>query len=145
MKIVGGGILGVLGGLLYAFISFYLLTPVLRKNFVAIAFYGFQGLVFGIVFAALKLITNKIAKEKNLKFISNIAIGAIAGFLSSIHNVAITYYNAVLKSPGFVPDELRINIISELLHFSVGCLLLGLIIGFIIGLFDQKEMINLNK
>jgi hypothetical protein len=142
MKIVGGGILGLLGGLLYAFISFYLLTPVLRKNFVAIAFYGFQGLVFGIVFAALKLITNKIAKEKNLKFISNIAIGAIAGFLSSIHNVVITYYNAVLKSPGFVPDELRINITSELLHFSAGCLLLGLIIGFIIGLFDRKEMIN---
>jgi len=38
-----------------------------------------------------------------------------------------------------VPDELRMNIISELLHISIGFVLMGLVIGFLIGLFELRE------
>jgi len=63
MKSIKYGIWGILGGLIYAFISFYLLTPILRKNFIAIFLYGFQGLIFGIAFYALNLINNKVMRQ----------------------------------------------------------------------------------
>ena len=139
MRIIKYIIWGLIGGFLYAFTSFYLLFPVLRNNFVAIIFFGYRGLIFGLTFSLLKLLSSKVMDKKSLKFIFNLIIGAICGGLSCIQDLLITYNNALVKTIGVVTDDFRRNIISELLHFSAGCVLMGLIIGFLIGVFELNE------
>ncbi len=139
MKIIKYLIWGLVGGFLYGFTSFYLLSPVLRKNFLAILFYGYRGLIFGLAFSLLKCLAYRIINKKSLKLISNVIIGAISGLLSGIQDILITYNNTLVNAIGVVTDDFRRNVISEMLHFSAGCALMGLIVGFLIGVCELKK------
>jgi hypothetical protein len=116
------------------------LTPILRGNFAAVVFYGLQGAILGVVFAGLKITTKKVVKEEGLRVLPGILIGAISGLLSCIPTIFITYYNAIIRSPGVVANEVKINIISELLHYLAGGMVLGAVIGLLIVFFDSKHM-----
>ena len=140
MKIIKGGIWGILGGLVYAFVSFYLMTPILRGNFAAVVFYGLQGAIFGVVFAGLKITIKKVAKEGGHRALPGIIIGTVSGLLSCLPTIFITYHNAINRSPGVVSNEVKINIISELLHYLAGGIVLGSVIGLLIGFFESKQM-----
>ena len=123
-RIIRGGVLGLLGGLLYAFISFYLITPTLRNNLGALSFYGFQGCILGIAFNVLKSVSNKV-----------LVIGAISGFISCVFAVGITLYN-VINSFSVVPYEVRVNLVL----FTTGGTLAGLVIGLISKRFEPKKV-----
>lgn len=139
MKIIKGGLLGAVCGLLYAFISFYLITPVLRRDSGAILFYGFQGLILGVLYASLKLIAKRIinAEYKSIVII-NLMIGMISGFFSSSFTALITYYKTIVNASGFVTDEVKMSIMSRIILFCTGSLLIGLIVGLLVGLWELK-------
>lgn len=146
MKIIKGGLLGAVCGLSYAFISFYLITPVLNKYIWAIWSYGFQGLILGVLYVSLKLIVKRIINIEDKRIvIINLIIGLISGLFSSIDSTLSTYYRAIVNVSGFVPDEIRTSIISRIILFSTGSALIGLIVGLLAGLWELKGRRNFGE
>jgi hypothetical protein len=130
-KIAKGAVLGLLGGLLYGFVSFYLITSAFRDYPSAIALnYGVPGLFFGIAYVALKLLT-----RKHPGFISSILIGAISGLISVSPAVVITIYNLLINvDPNVVILHAnKIRIITDLVYGAVGYVIAGSTIGLLIG------------
>jgi len=134
MKIIKGAILGTVGGLLYALISFYLLRPILRNDLHTIALYGVQGCIFGAVYVSLQLASRNLIKRLYNELVFNLALGAITGLVSCSPFILVTWYNSFINTPAAAfTEEFTSSVITELIHISVGNILLGLIIGFVIG------------
>jgi hypothetical protein len=145
MKVVKTLMLGAFLGLLYAFISFYLITPYLRQNIAVIAFYGIQGSLFALAYVFLKALIEKIILKRKAAHeqIFNILIGATSGFLSGLFNIIITYYNAVVSFSGIVAPEVKHSVLKELIYFSCGCIIIGICIGFLIGINSSRGFGNM--
>jgi hypothetical protein len=134
MRIVKILSLGALSGLLYAFVSFYLITPYLRDNLAAIGFFGLQGFLFSLAYMCAMSVTAKCFQKEKVshKLRLNIAIGGISGVFSGSFNIAVTYYSAIVSFTGTVTSELHKTIISELVHYLFGCILIGCAIGILV-------------
>lgn len=133
MKIARYLAYGVIGGLAYAFVSFYLVTPCLKGNWVEIAYFGFQGFLYAGIFLLLKA---RILRNSASEIAPYGIIGAISGLVSCTYYVFATYYSAVLsaKAKGIiVPPEMRYGILLQLAQYCVGCLVLGSFVGILIG------------
>ena len=141
MKVLKAIIFGICVGLLYAVVSFYLITPYLRQDLSSIAFFGLQGFIFSICYILLGLAVSKfMTKNKRChKVILNMMIGAISGLLSGSFNIVVTYYGAVISFKGLVEKELKNSMISDLVHYSVGCITIGLIVGLLINKMDPES------
>jgi len=139
MKILRAAIFGICGGLLYAIVSFYLITPYLRQDLMSISFFGFQGLIFSICYVLLGMAVDKfmMKTKRDHKVTLNILTGAISGLLSGSFNISVTYYGAVISFKGVVDEGLKNSIISDLLHYSVGCIAIGLILGLLITKIEE--------
>ncbi len=137
VKIIKGGVVGFLGGCFYAFVSFYLIIHYMKKYLLqqVIAF-GIVGLILGISYASLKGIYNKIKVQSGSNLIGNIIIGIISGFLSSCFNIIVNY--EVLTAP-YITNELKTDTILSLVQFTIGSVLIGLVIGLLLGLWEQKD------
>ena len=144
MKVVKTLMLGAFVGLLYAFVSFYLITPYLRQNIAVIAFYGIQGFLFAMAYVSLKTVIEKIILKRKAanEQIFNIIIGAISGFFSGLFNIIVTYYNAVVSFSGIVAPEVKNSVLRELIFFSCGCIVIGICIGFLIGFNSSRNFVD---
>jgi hypothetical protein len=139
MNIVKGGALGMFGGLLYAFVSFYLITDVFKKYIMAIASYGLQGFILGVIFVLLKTTYGKIKNKDNRILITNAIIGTISGFFSSGLGIIVTYHNTFARLSGHATDEIRTTIISRIIEYALGSSIIGLAAGFFIGLLLEQQ------
>jgi hypothetical protein len=134
MKIIKAIILGILGGLLYATVSFVLISPYLRGNFVAILSWGFQGLLFSICYLLFSFLFVK-SGSANIPRKSAI-IGGVGGLLSCSHNLIITmlnFFEGASRPEVHVPPELIQGLFTQLAYYSVGCIALGSVVGYFIG------------
>lgn len=127
--------IGTIGGFLYGFTSFFLITACLRDNIGAIIFYGLQGSLFVMAYLLLNKILIKFLNYRN-NTISNIFIGIVSGLLSGSYNVIVTYYNLFESSPRNAAINFYRQITLELLYYLMGCILLGSIVGYLIGRYS---------
>jgi hypothetical protein len=117
---------GLLGGLLYGFVSFYLVTPFFRNNIVNILIFGLAGLVFGLIYSLLKI----ILKRKG-GIVYSLFIGVLSGIGAAFVNVFISFYHLFLK-PELVRDVgLRNQIYVEAAFYVLGFVIIGMTVGFI--------------
>jgi hypothetical protein len=142
IKIIKGGLLGFFWGSSYAFISFYLVTPMLHKYVTSIAGYGLQGLLLGVIYVSLKLIFKKIINNNNHKILMiNMMIGTISGVIACSLGEILSYYKAIVTHYyAYATDELKMAIISRIIQEEIGYALIGLIVGLLIGLMERKTM-----
>jgi hypothetical protein len=134
-------LLGALGGLLYAFVSFYLITPYLRDNLVAVGFFGLQGLLFSLAYMCASSLAAKCSQGEKVsrKLRLNVTIGVISGVFSGSFNIAVTYYSAILSFRGTVTSELHKTIMSELVHYLLGCIFIGCAIGILVAVVARAR------
>ncbi len=142
MKIIKAITFGILGGLIYAIISFVLLSPYLRGNVGAIISWGIQGLLFSVSYLILSFILTKFKISK--EFLKNLVIGALSGLFSCSLNVIVTlsnFYEGSEKPNVSIAPELIQSLEYELILYIIGSLFLGTFIGFLIG---QKNTLTEN-
>ena len=134
MNILKAIIYGVFGGLLYGFASFYLLSSCLRENIGGIFYYGVQGLIYAVAYISIEKLGEKVKYKLTDKYTGAfyILVGACSGLISGSLNISIIYYNAILSFSGVILPELKNSIIIELLYFSLGCIILGGSLGYLI-------------
>lgn len=123
--------LGALGGVAYAFISFYLITPQFIHYPLLLGGWAVQGFLFALFFI---LIGIPFRKFSDLKLI-NAGIGMASGLLSFSPAVAITWYNSVIipeRSNIIVLAELKRSIASQIGYQALGYMLLGAVVGIAI-------------
>jgi len=114
---------GVLGGLGYAFISFFLVTPSLRNNPEGFLFWGIEGFLFAIFFI---LISALFPKRESLT--SNGIKGMMSGILACSFFGVFTYYNAVIrpqKEGALVIRDVKMDVIAGISYYTLGFALLG--------------------
>jgi hypothetical protein len=127
---------GTLGGVTYAFISFFLLTQSMSHHPEVLAGWAIEGFLFALFFLLLRIPFPKYAGS--LKF--NTANGMASGLLSSIFFVAFTYYNAVIR-----PERANMlvmykaSIVTQLEYQLLGFMLLGAIAGIVISLVKNNS------
>lgn len=121
---------GVLGGLGYAFVSFFLVTPSLRKNPEGFLFWGIEGFLFAAFFL---LITSLFPERESM--ISNAIKGMMSGILACSVFGGFTYYNAVIRPQRegvLVLRDVKMDVAVAVGYYSLGLALLGLLAGVII-------------
>jgi hypothetical protein len=132
-------LLGILGGLGYAFISFYLITPQLRHNLIGLLYWGVRGFLFTLAFLLIRILVSRYNNSITFCALN----GTVSGGLSCIIDVVVTYYNVMVnaeRAGGFVPPELKSDLYSQMGHYLFGCILLGLAIG--IGIWSRNKTHN---
>lgn len=129
MLILKGGLWGIIGGLFYAFVSFYLLTPIFRVSFASIIYYGIQGFLYGI---SLQFLRNYIFIKNNNKLFTSFIIGAISGLISSSLNITITIYNTLIMHNSELAQGFKIQLLKEIIYYEIGCILLGAILALLL-------------
>ena len=120
----------VLGALGYAFVSFYLVTPVLRKNPAGLLVWG----IVGFLFAAFFLLTSSLFPRSNSR-ISYAIKGMSSSILACSFFGGFTYYNAVIKLQRegmIVLSNVKTDVIAALANYFLGFALLGLFAGVMI-------------
>jgi hypothetical protein len=139
VNVIKGGLFGLIGGFVYAFISFYLLTPAMRTDTIlSLIPWGIQGLIFGVAYVSLKLIIKK-KKLEGVTLSGHIIVGAVSGLFSAVYSAFVTLYNFMINVSGFISAEVKTSISSALLLFLIGSMFLGLIVGFVIGFSELKR------
>jgi hypothetical protein len=140
MRILKTIIFGILGGIVYAIISFVLISPHLRGNVAAVLSWGFQGFLFSISYLILLYLFSKLIKRKLI--LENTIIGGLSGLFSCSFNIIVTISNFHESTRGpniYVPPQMVHNLYSELFLYAMGSLILGVIIGYLIG--QRKKLI----
>jgi len=139
--IIKTGLLGFMVGALYAFISFYLITPMLHEYPTQIAGYGLQGFVLGLLYVLLKLLIMKISRKATKKIlIVNLISGLTGGLVTGSYGVILTYCIPVTRLHGDVTAELKANIVLRIMQTIAGYALIGLVVGLIIGLIERQSI-----
>lgn len=139
MKIVKALFFGTVGGFLYAFVSFRLVTPYFVGNWEAVAFFAIQGFLFAGFFMLLSTV---FLRTKTKAVLVYAVIGGISGLLSSGYNVFATYYNTIMstRTAGtMVPPAMRYAIFKQLAYYSLGSLILGAFVGLLIGYKNRVD------
>ena len=122
---------GALGGVAYAYISFFLITPYLSHYPVLLGGWAVEGFLFALFFILLRIPFRKFAGSK----IINAIIGMASGLLAFSPLVAFTYYNAVIGPESgnmIVLAELKRSTASQLGFETLGFMLLGGVVGIAI-------------
>ncbi|MSM40403.1 MAG: hypothetical protein GJT30_12355 [Geobacter sp.] len=129
MRLIKSSLIGLVGGLMYGFISFYLLSPYLRDNIVGLIGWAVQGLLLGLIFSIIDL----LVQRKNIMLIGlckiNILIGVISGAISSCLEIALTLYNLYGNKNSIVNDKVFKDVFFASLYYFIGSALIGLTVG----------------
>ena len=89
------GARGAIVGVVYAFTSFYMLTPTLRNDPVSLLHFGLQGLILGAVYAGLRKTVRRCLTQQRYPIVIDGTCGGLAGLVSSSYASLLTYYNAI--------------------------------------------------
>jgi len=128
----------ILGGISYAFISFFLITPSLRQNPEGFLTWGFGGFLFSLFYLLIKIPFTRY--HCSIKF--NALNGMASGLLSCSLFVAFTYYNAIVQPQRaniIVLSELKRSLYFQLGYYSIGFMLLGVVVGMVIWLCNKSS------
>ncbi len=127
MKFIIGG---VVGGLAYGFISYFLITASLRQNPEGLIFWGIEGFLF----AAFFLLASSLFPKYN-SMIANAVKGMISGILACSFFGGFTYYNAVFRPERegtIVISSVKADVLVAVAYYFVGFALIGLLAGAMI-------------
>ena len=127
MKFIIGG---VLAGIAYGFISFFLISTSLRTNPAGLIFWGIEGFLFAVFF----LLASSLF-PKNNSMIGNAIKGLTSGVLAFSFFGEFTYYNAVIRPERvgtIVISSVKNDVLVSVSYYLFGFALLGLIAGVII-------------
>lgn len=126
--IIKFGFWGGFGGFIYSFISFCLFTSFVQNNLFLLFSFIIQGAVFGIVYAWLSSIfqmagTNRIRISVR---------GALAGIISALPNILITLNNAFFVNKFYTNSDVRDEVVSAVILFSIGSVVAGIVVSNLI-------------
>ncbi len=142
MTVLLWGAGGAGGAVVYAFVSFYLLTPLLRDDPISLIHYAIQGFIFGVTYVGLRQVTLRILRIGRPIILANVICGSVSGLLSSSYASLITYYTAiwsVYRGGAEVLPEVRTGVLLTLITFSAGNMLIGLIVGILVGCWQRNS------
>jgi hypothetical protein len=143
IRIIRSSFIGAISAIIYAFISFYLVSSLIRDNLYSLVFYGIHGFIFGMIFISLNILLEKncIKSFKRHLILYNLAIGTISGAISCLPNIYFSWlgFTSTIYQPDiYVPPEIITNEKTGLILFFLGSTLLGSSLGSGIGFFSKK-------
>ena len=143
IRILRSSLIGGILAIIYAFISFYLISSLIRDNLYSLIFYGIHGFIFGMTFISLIILLEKncIKSFENHSILYNLAIGTISGAISCLPNIYLSWlgFKDTINQPNiYVPPEIITNEKTGLILFFLGSTLLGSLLGGGIGFLSKK-------
>ncbi len=125
---------GAAVGSFYAFVSFYLFSPGSDFYMPVIVSFGLQGMLFVVSYKTICIFFSRykplFKQGKNLPF--HIMSGAISGLISGSISIFLTYNTHLLQQDRIVPYEIRKMVIKNLFQYSMGCILAGISIAYLV-------------